>query len=144
MIGTGKIWKRLVEEGAKIGGFEDVRGIPLHRLANVEFLRTFPDIKPPALLICYLGETVTAQGAAWDRLINWSAAIVVSDPTGEGYLQAMELKDATQSGDHKLLDRELEGLDMVVHGGHEVSAVFTSLDFAVYEIAFETRETGSR
>lgn len=139
-----EIWDALVEAGKQLPGVADVRALPVNRVNDEKFLEVFPDLKMPALLIVYLGSDDTTKGQAMDRIDRWGAVIVAEDPAGDAYKVAAALLDEFTDGKAKMLDKEILGDDVVVHGTHSVDTPFTSARFSVYQVAFETRQTWER
>ena len=137
-----RTWNELVKQTrAAMPKLATVRAVPLNRMANAAFLKDFPGIKLPAGMIVFLGRSTEMRGAARNREMRWSAVFAFSDPDGKAYAGAVDQVDAFED---RMLDRQLLGAELTIHGSCEVGVAFTNPRFGIYEVAFTTREVAER
>ena len=143
-LSTQSVWAALVAETKKIGAFKDVRALPINRVNNEEFLRTFPDLNLPACLIVMTSGEDAADGAARDRLRHWAAVIVAADPVGDAWQQACDLLDAFCDGEFHVLDKQIMGGQLTIYGTSDFTVPFCNERRSVIDLAFTTKQVDRR
>ena len=143
MLSTVDIWDKLVALAADLEGVQEAKALPLHRVRNAEFLKRFPGLKLPAVLIVNLGHTTTARGAALDRERRWAIIVITRDPKGDAYRDAVTIADSIETG---MLDQQVDikSETLTIHATVDVEPVLTSDQDGVYELAATTREVYTR
>lgn len=131
----------LVRQAKKVNGFKSVIAYPFNRINDANFFKDLPGLQLPACLIVFLGRTNTARGQALDQECNWSAVIVTKDAGGDAWEATDELVDDFQD---TVLDQQLLDDELTVYASSTVGVAITAAKFAVYEVAFTTREAVER
>jgi len=141
MLTIKQCWDELVRQTVKTRKFQSVKALPLHRVADADFLKRFPGLKLPACLIVFLGRTGTARGAALDRVCRWSAVIVDKDAGGDAWENAVNLVDDFEDN---VLDEQYLDDELTVYASADVGVADSNPRFAIYEVSFTTREAAER
>lgn len=136
-VPTLQVWNELVAFGKSLGGFKDVRRLPLNKAREAKFLEDLPGLKLPALLYIFKGRADTGGSAPVQRDSSWSAVIAVEDPKGAADEKAAALLDLHDG----LFGRHLcEDGAVWVMAGNNVQVAETEPRLCVIEVAFTTRE----
>ena len=134
-------WDELVKQTIALEKFQDVKAMPINRVNDAAFLKTFPGLKMPACLIVLLDGNNAALGQESKRSRHWNAIIVDSDPDGSAWEKSIELVDDFMDG---VLDKQYLDNELTVNGSCDVSAAFSTPRFSIYQISFTTEEAATR
>jgi hypothetical protein len=141
MMTRAQVRVALLATPQKAGRWSHVGSIGLARVNSEEFLKNFPGIQLPALLLVSMGTDDQALGNELRRDWRWNWIVARRDTDGSGYIAAEEDVDWIVAN---LLNVQICNDEITVSHSHSVGIAFTNPRFAIYQISFTTQESAQR